>query len=48
LELQATEGVRTNKRVSSEQWEALSDILNTATSGKTPTTGTVPTNDKGA
>lgn len=37
----STEGVRTYKRVSSEQREALSDILNTAT------TGTTPTNDIG-
>lgn len=43
----STEGVRTYKRVSSEQREALSDILNTATNGKTPTTGTMPTNDTG-
>jgi len=43
----STEGVCTYKRVSSEQQEALSDILNTATNGKTPTTGTMPTNDTG-
>ena len=43
----STEGVRLYKRVSSEQWEALSDVLNTATNGKTPTTGTTPTNETG-
>lgn len=44
----STEGVRLYKRVSSEQREALSDVLNTAaTNGKTPTTGTMPTNETG-
>ena len=43
----STEGVRLYKRVSSEQREALSDVLNTATNGKTPTNGTTPTNETG-
>ena len=43
----STEGVRTYKRVSSEQREALPDILNTATNGKTSTTSKMPTNDTG-
>jgi len=43
----STEGVRLYKGVSSEQRETLSDVLNTATNGKTPVTGTMPTNETG-
>ena len=43
----STEGVCLYKRVSSEQREALSDVLDTATNGKTSTTDTTPTNETG-